>query len=279
MSQPDNPGHQQRTYRSAQTSRTERRVQAVISRASEQLMQGAYRDAITICEEALPDTPPQSYQRAELHNCIGSAQLMQKDFDGAFASFTAALDIIPTDPYLWYNRGLAARFVLRFARSLFDLEQAVALEGDGDMAERYAAAAHVARQTAHAHLAQRRADFTIEELDTQEMHFQTAIAQMQAEDWNAAEQSLRHVIAMSDSAPQPWTNLGACLMMQRRYADAEVAYQHALQHDPTNENAQHNLALLAQVRASGELPPARIYEHGQTQTRIVDEPDTGETSP
>lgn len=277
MSQPDNPGHQRRAYRSAQTSRTERRVQAVISRASEQLMQGAYSDAVAICEEALPDTPPQSYQRAELHNCIGSAQLMQKDFDGAFASFTAALAIIPNDPYLWYNRGLAARFVMRFARSLFDLEQAVALEGDGDMAERYAAAAQLARQTAHAQLAQRRAGFSIEELDKQEAHFQNAIARMQAEDWQTAEQSLRQVIALSDSAPQPWTNLGACLMMQRRYTEAEEAYQHALQHDPNNENAQHNLALLAQARASGELPPARIYEHGQPQTRIVD--DTDDTTP
>jgi cytochrome c-type biogenesis protein CcmH/NrfG len=46
--------------------------------------------------------------------------------------------------------------------------------------------------------------------------------------------------------------------MQRRFDEAEAAYQRALEIAPDNANARHNLALLAQTRQSDELPDAQI---------------------
>jgi Tfp pilus assembly protein PilF len=59
---------------------------------------------------------------------------------------------------------------------------------------------------------------------------------------------------MGDCLPQPWGNLGICLMMQERYDEA--ALKRALVIDPRYTLAKSNLAALLEIRRTS--PPARI---------------------
>ncbi|NNJ11672.1 tetratricopeptide repeat protein [Chloroflexales bacterium ZM16-3] len=54
--------------------------------------------------------------------------------------------------------------------------------------------------------------------------------------------------------PQPWGNLGICLMMQRMFDEAEDALRRALEIDPKYTIARQNLAGMPAIRASGILP-------------------------
>jgi tetratricopeptide (TPR) repeat protein len=63
---------------------------------------------------------------------------------------------------------------------------------------------------------------------------------------------------MGDGLPQPWGNLGACLIMQQRYDEAEMALQRALAIDSKYEFARYNLAALPSFRQSSEPPVSRI---------------------
>ena len=71
------------------------------------------------------------------------------------------------------------------------------------------------------------------------------------------EQAFKVSIAMGDCLPQPWGNLGLCLLMQERYNEAEAALNRALAVDPTYSIAKNNLALLAEYRRTG---PPNIME-------------------
>jgi Flp pilus assembly protein TadD len=56
---------------------------------------------------------------------------------------------------------------------------------------------------------------------------------------------------MADCLPQPWGNLGGCLIMQERYDEAEAALRRALEVDPAYELARQNLALMPEIRETG----------------------------
>jgi tetratricopeptide (TPR) repeat protein len=228
-------------------------LQAAINQAAQQVESGQYEQVIRTCEAALPIAvlPAYQYQRAELLNCLGGAYMMCKDFDAAYAAFSEAVQIIPQDPYLWYNRGFASRYTMRSGQALRDFERAVALEGNGDMALRYSQAAHSSRQQVQKHLKLRGGSATLEELITQEELFHQAVSAMDTQEWATAEDLLRQVITLGDGLPQPWSNLGACLVMQQRYAEGEAAYLRALELDPTHENARYQLEQLRQHNQSG----------------------------
>ena len=76
---------------------------------------------------------------------------------------------------------------------------------------------------------------------------------MEAGEWQAAEQAFQASITMGDCLPQPWGNLGICLLMQERYDEAEAALKRALVIDPQYTLAKNNLAMLPETRRTG--PP------------------------
>lgn len=96
-------------------------------------------------------------------------------------------------------------------------------------------------------------NFTLDQLIEQEDLFQQGLKLMEVGKWSEAEQAFRASIAMGDCLPQPWGNLGLCLMMQERYDEAEAALKRALVIDPKYALAKNNLAMLPEIRRTG--PP------------------------
>jgi tetratricopeptide (TPR) repeat protein len=63
-------------------------------------------------------------------------------------------------------------------------------------------------------------------------------------------------IEFGDCLPQPWGNLGICLMMQERYDESEAALKRALVIDPKYSIAKKNLQALPETRRKG--PPEMV---------------------
>lgn len=158
--------------------------------------------------------------------------MMLQQFSQTYAVVSAALELSPDDPMLWYNRGMASRYTLRIGRSLRDFEQAAELDAEGMLADKTAEAITFTRPLVRDALALRGPHFTLDQLILQEDLFQEAMQLMEQHRWAEAEQAFRQVIALADVLPQPSGNLGVCLMMQRQFDAAEHALRRALAIDP-----------------------------------------------
>ena len=229
-------------------------IEQWLNRATRLLADADYQGAITIARRVLLKPSASPAQRAEALDRIGGAHLMLQDYDAAYAAISEALLISPSDSCLWYNRGLTCRFTMRSGQALRDFERAVELEQDEEFRRRFDEELRFSRQIAEQSLALRGPSFTLDKLIDQEELFQSAVRMMAARQWAQAEETFRRVIAMGDCLPQPWGNIGACLIMQQRYDEAEDALRRALEIDPRYEYARANLAALPRMRRS-PLPP------------------------
>src|SRR5947209_15846946 len=146
---------------------------------------------------------------------------------------------------------MASRFTSRFGRSLRDYERAKELNIRPELAKKLEEELEFARELAEKTLQLRGPDFTLDQLIEQEGLFQDGLQLTEAGKWEEAEQVFQASIAMGDCLPQPWGNLGICLMMQERYDEAEAAFNRALFIDPTYRIAKNNVALLAESRRTG----------------------------
>lgn len=245
------PRKRRRGYRSRDSLSKARQVAATLDQAIASLQRNDIERAAHLCQGMLPLVAQRSYQHVELLNALGSAQVMQRQLDAAYETFSQALALLPEDPYLWFNRGMICRHVMRPGQSLHDLQQAVAREGNGPAAEQYATEAQRAQTIVERALHLRGPDFTLEHLIEQEERFIQAIQAMERDDWAEGEAHLQRVLALSERQPQPWSNLGICLMMQRRFDEAEAAYQRALAIQPDYASARENQAVLQQMRQAG----------------------------
>jgi len=219
----------------------------------QQIIRGQYTEAVASCELLLNYLPQHAPLRADVLGQLGVAQGMLKNFPQSYQAFTEALALDPNDAELWYNRSMSSRYTSRFGRALQDIERAVELNTRAELAKQFDEALKVNRELAKESTKLRGADFTLDQLVEQEDLFQQGMKSMEASQWDEAKQALQASIAMSDCLPQPWGNLGICLMMQERYDEAEEALKRALVIDPNYSIAKNNLALLAKSRRTG--PP------------------------
>ncbi len=95
---------------------------------------------------------------------------------------------------------------------------------------------------------------------------------MEAGKGEEAQQAFQASIAMGDCLPQPWGNLGICLIMQERYDEAEAALRRALVIDPKYTLAKNNLAALPEFRRTG--PPTMValnepFKHSKLKQSIT----------
>jgi tetratricopeptide (TPR) repeat protein len=218
-----------------------------------QIVQGDYMGAIANCERLLNYLPPQAQLRADVLFRLGVAYGMIQDYPRSYEVLTEVLALEPNNADIWYNRSMSSRFTSRFGRALQDIERAVELNTRAELAEQLDEALKFSRELAEQSIKLRGPDFTVDQLIEQEDLFQQGMKSMQAGKWNEAEQAFQASIAMGDCLPQPWGNLGICLLMQERYDEAETALNRALAIDPTYSIAKNNLALLAESRRTG--PP------------------------
>ncbi len=221
-----------------------------------QIFQGNYFEAVSNCERLLNYLPRHAPQRVDVLAQLGTAQGMLQNFPQSYTAYTEALSLDPNDAELWFNRGMASRFTSRFGRSLRDYERAKELNTRPELAKKLEEELRFARELAGKTLKLRGPDFTLDQLIEQEDLFQDSLQLMEAGEWEEAEQALQASVAMGDCLPQPWGNLGICLMMQERYDEAEAALKRALVIDPRYTLAKNNLAALPETRRTG--PPAMV---------------------
>jgi len=217
------------------------------------ILQKNYAEAVADCERLLNYLPQHAPQRAEVLAQLGTAQAMLQNFPQSYEALTEALALNPKDADVWYNRSIASRFTLRLGRALRDIERAIELNTRSELTEQLDEALKFNREMAEKSIKLRGPDFTVDQLIEQEDFFQQGLKLMETGKWKEAEQAFQASIAMGDCLPQPWGNLGICLMMQERYDESEEALRRALVIDPEYTIAKNNLAKLAESRLKG--PP------------------------
>lgn len=197
-----------------------------------QIFQGNYAEAVAGCERLLNYLPKHAQQRVDVLNQLGTAQAMLQNFPQSYAAYTEALSLAPNNAELWFNRAMASRFTSRFGRSFRDYERAKELNIRPELAKKLEGELTFARKTAEESMKLRGPNFTLDQLIEQEDHFQNGLLLMEAGEWQEAEEAFQASIDMGDCLPQPWGNLGICLLMQERYNEAEAALKRALVMDP-----------------------------------------------
>jgi tetratricopeptide (TPR) repeat protein len=251
MSRKSKPSKQKKSVTSSSSQ-----VDRYLDLIGHQIFQGNYSEAVSNCERLLNYLPRHAPQRVDVLAQLGTAQGMLQNFPQSYTAYTEALSLDPNDAELWFNRGMASRFTSRFGRSLRDYERAKELTIRPELAKKLEEELRLAHELAGKTLKLRGPDFTLDQLIEQEDLFQESLQLIEAGEWEEAEQALQASIAMGDCLPQPWGNLGICLMMQERYDEAEAALRRALVIDPRYTLAKNNLAALPETRRTG--PPAMV---------------------
>ncbi len=219
----------------------------------QQIFRGNFGEAVINCERLLKILPRNASLRADVLEQMGTAHAMLQNFPQSYAAYTEALSLNPNNADLWYNRGMTSRFTSRFGKSLRDYERAQELNTRPELTKKIEDELKFARKMAEESLKLRGPNFTLDELIEQEDLFQKGLELMEAGQWQEADQAFRASIVMGDCLPQPWGNLGICLMMQERYDEAEAALKRALVIDRKYDLAKQNLAALPEIRRTG--PP------------------------
>jgi tetratricopeptide (TPR) repeat protein len=247
----------------AKQSKHEKKFTPVPSRADklfdlvgQQIFHGDYAEAIANCRILLNYLPSFSSMRVDVLDQMGTAYAMLQDFPQSYDAFTQALSLDPNRAELWFNHGMASRYTSRFGRSFRDYERAKELNTTSELADKIEKELRFARKLAQESMKLRGPNFTLDQLIDQEDLFQRGLDLMVQGDWEEAGELFKESIEMGDCLPQPWGNLGNCLMMQQRYDEAEAALRRALAIDPKYTIAKNNLAMLPEIRRTG--PPEEV---------------------
>ncbi len=217
------------------------------------LISGEHERAISVLERALPHLP-RNRQRAEALSDLGMAYGMLKRDEDSYRALLEATQIAPDDVRIWYNFGQTCRGAGRLVQSLRAYERSAALNRDPRLASRIAKDVALARQLVETELSVRPPGFTVDDLLAQENLFLAGVEEMVARQWDRAADLFRQALALADTIPQLWGNLGICLLNLEQYDEAEAALRRALKRDPDYDLARQNLAALAEMRRSGGRP-------------------------
>ena len=225
-----------------------------------QIVRSNYAEAVMECKRLLSYLSPYAQQRATVLALLGTAQGMLQNFPQSYEAFTQALALEPQNADLWFNRSMASRFTMRFGQALRDIERAIELNTSSELAEKLDEALQISLHLAEESMKLRGPDFTLDQLIQQENFFQQGLICIEAGKYEEAGQAFQASIALGDCLPQPWGNLGICLMMQECYDEAEVALQRALEIDPAYTMAKNNLAELRTSRRTGSPALVELKE-------------------
>jgi tetratricopeptide (TPR) repeat protein len=219
-----------------------------------QIFIGDYTSAITNSERLLSFLPQSSPMRADVLTQLGIAHVMLKNYQQGFVALSEALELAPNSAEIWYNRGLSSLYTMRVGRAFSDFTRAVELNKRPELSEEYNESLRSCGELLKESLELRGPNFTLEQQIKQEDLYQRGLKLMEKRLWDQAARAFQESIAMGDCLPQPWGNLGICLMMQQRYDEAEAALKRALEIDPQYTIAKNNLTSLANTRRTGSPP-------------------------
>ncbi len=239
------------------------RVEEYLTLIHTQIAHSDYAGVIETGQKLLGYLPKRSEEYAEILGYIGAAHSKQRNFSQAYDAFTEALSIQPDNASLWFNRGVIDEFVNRLGQSVRDLERAVELlaSDPSDPLNRDAERAlKQSMKDAQRAMKKRGRNFTLDQLIEQESLNLHALELTRVQKWEEAEQAFRRVIALGDCYPQPWGNLGFCLLKQHRYDEAEAAWKRALAIDWRYSLARTNLKALESIRRGEDVPTGRLVE-------------------
>jgi len=266
--------------------------------ARQLLLKSDFAGTISSCEALLKAISKSSNLRVEVLGSLGMAHTMLRHHQESYDAFSEAISINPTMPELWYNHGLECSFLARPAEAVRDFERAVEITKNdtNEMAQKFAKALEVGRRELQEAMEAHEPEITLEQFVEREESFTAALKLMKQEQWARAEQILRQLAANGNPIPTYWGNLGACLMMQSRFDEAEAAFKHALTIDsdhrfaldnlqklpaarlgqgplaapevdlPQEENVQHSLSIYEHDQETASTTRTRIEEDGQIQT-------------
>lgn len=235
-----------------------RELERLIDHSMRQLVAADYNGFIATAEQILRHPSASPAQRAETCAYLGGVYMQLDKHEQAFAAVNAAIKFAPNNPLHWYNLGITARYTTRFGLSQRAFEHAATLDHRGELADKLAKDIPFAHSLADTERKLRGPDFTLDQLIEQEEQFQQAVKVMAQHRWAEAAELFRQNIALGDALPQPWGNLGICLVMQRQFDAGEAALRRALEIEPEYAIARQNLAGLPAIRATGKLPMMHI---------------------
>lgn len=238
-------GRRKRTSRKKSKPAAPSEAEAWLDEVARYVMEQRYERAVQAAHRILRRVPEGSEPYGEAYHYLGTALAMLGDYEESYQALSKALEANPRDAMTLYNRALSARFTMRTVQSLRDIEKAVKSASNPQTRQACQEALTSARQLVQKQLEIRGPDFTLDQLIEQQEMFQRGLELMRAERWAEAEQSFRRVIDMADVTPQPWGNVGGCLMMQDRLDEAEQAFKRALEIEPDYDLARRNLDLLS----------------------------------
>jgi Flp pilus assembly protein TadD len=227
------------------------RVEAWLSKAEDHIVNQAYDGAVQTARQVLRHVTEGSKPYGEANYHLGVALAMLQDFRGSREALSRALEVEPDNASAWYNRALSNRFLLRTGEALRDVERAVELEENPQSRRVYEEERAFIRDIVERQRAMRGPDYTVDQLIEEQRTFWRGVHLMEAEAWEEAESVFRHVIDLGNVPHQPWGNLGACLIMQERYDEAEEALRKALEINPDYAIARQNLMILPVIRKVG----------------------------
>jgi lipoprotein NlpI len=230
-------------------------VDDLLEKASSQLAAQDYEGAVRTCKRILQYVSRKDKIRAEALGMMGMAYAIQKKFEESYQALCEAVQIDPENSSLLFNRGLSARFTSRTGQSLRDFEQVRSMKKDAIVAQRLEKELEIARKVAFSEMKLRGDDFSLDQLIEQQVLFQQGNQLSNQGKWREAEACFSRSIQMGDCLPQPWGNLGICLLMQNRFDEAEDAYRRALALDPDYEHAKLNLDALTYWREHPDEKP------------------------
>jgi len=230
-------------------------IDDALAKATMQLSAQEYDAVIRTCKRILHYLPKQEKLRAQALGLMGMAYALQKRFEESYQILNDAVQLDPADAALLFNRALSARFTSRSGQSLRDFEMIASMDMDHLISNRINDELEIARKVAFSERDMRGPDFTLEQLIEQQELFQHGNYLSGQARWIEAEASFRKSIAMGDCLPQPWGNLGICLLMQNRFNEADAALQRALIIDPGYERARENLVGLDYWREHPDEKP------------------------
>lgn len=221
--------------------------------AQNQIQQGNFEGVIGTCEPLLSHLPRHSPMRVQALALLGLAHGMLEEYQDSYDLFTEALTIAPEDANLWYNRGLASRYTTRLGQAMRDFERAVKLAGKnaGELGRRFAEELKVSRKELREAMRLQGENLTLDQYIEREEYFTRGMSMTKKGRWKEAEEVFRQIIEMGGKLPIYWGNLGVSLVMQLRYDEAEAAFKHALEIDPSYTFARNNLEKLPDVRQAG----------------------------